>query len=88
MTNDNDKNLLKNFCTDSTLSNCKNCVFYTEFPWSSKNNNYIHDKVLDRYYIIDKDHFYFINDHEIVVNKNIPIKVLDLNKYKSKITII
>jgi len=86
ITNDNDKSLLKKFCTDSVLNKCKNCVFYTELPWSSKNNNYI--ILNDRYYIIDKDHYYYINDHEIVINKNIPVKVLDLNKYKSKITII
>ena len=34
------------------LKSLNEVVFYTNLNWSTKNNNYIYDKKLDRYYII------------------------------------
>ena len=57
-------------------------VFYQDIPWSSSNNNYIHDTVDDRYYIIDKGYYYHISDHnryKIVITKNV-----NVNSFKIK----
>ena len=85
LTDDSDKELLQKYSTDSDLKNVKsNFIFYQEYPWSTKNNNYIHDTVLDKYYIIDKGYYYYIPDltrYLIVVTKNRKIKVLNsMNK--------
>jgi len=91
LSSDDDKQLLNKLSTDSTLNECgEKCFFYTDIPWSSKSNNYIYDKLNDRYYIIDKSHYYFINDknYKIVVNKNINIKIFDFNKYNKKIVFL
>ena len=90
---DNDLNFLKGKCDFTNLesvSKLSGVLFYTEVPWSSKKNNYIHDLVADHYYIIDKDHYYYINDpnrYQIVVNKDIPIKIFN-SRYNNKIIFI
>ena len=93
---ESDLNFLKCRSDQSSLNsilNYKNkeyLLFYTEVPWSSKKNNYIHDLLTDRYYIIDKDHYYFIDNPErynIVVNKDIPIKIFN-SRYNNKIVFI
>ena len=54
------------------LSDVKSGIFYTTSKWTTKNNNYIHDKILDRYYIIDKNYYYQLNDNcEITINNNL-----------------
>lgn len=77
---DNDKDFLRKNTIDSELNEIKsNCIFYQDYLWSTKNNNYIHDTILDKYYIIDRDYFYYIPPdprYKIVVNKNNKIKVL------------
>jgi hypothetical protein len=58
-------------------------VFYTDTPWSTSNNNYIYDKLEDRYYIIDKGYYYHINDPErykLKISKNV-----NVNSFKIKI---
>ena len=85
LTYDSDKELLQKYSIDSDLKNILcNCVFYQEYPWSTKNNNYIHDTFLDKYYIIDKDYYYHIPDlnrYSVVVTQNRKIKVLNsMNK--------
>ena len=54
--------------------------FYTNLNWSSKNNNYIYDKKLDRYYIIEPGYYYYIPDSKRIklkVNKNIKVFYLE-----------
>ena len=87
-----DINFLKNKSNSvniDSLLKLKSFLFYTEQQWSSKNNNYIHDKLLDRYYIIDKGYYYYINNidsrYNIVINKNSNIKLFDFSKYYNKI---
>jgi hypothetical protein len=80
-----DKELLQKYSIDSDLKNITcNCVFYQEYPWSTKNNNYIHDTLLDKYYIIDKEYYYYIPDlnrYSVIVAQNRKIKVLNsMNK--------
>ena len=82
---DSDKELLQKYSIDSDLKNITcNCIFYQEYPWSTKNNNYIHDTFLNKYYIIDKGYYYYIPDlnrYLITVSKNRKIKVLNsMNK--------
>ena len=82
---DSDKELLQKYSIDSDLKNITcNCIFYQEYPWSTKNNNYIHDTFLNKYYIIDKGYYYYIPDlnrYLITVSKNRKIKILNsMNK--------
>jgi hypothetical protein len=69
----------------------KDIIFYSEYIWSSKNNNYIHDKQTDTYYIIDSGHYYYIPDtkrYTLTINKNINVFVFDLNKYPNKVVFL
>ena len=82
---DSDKELLQKYSTDSELKNVKsNFIFYQEQPWSTKNNNYIHDTLLNKYYIIDKGYYYYIPDlnrYPLTITNNRKIKVLNsMNK--------
>ena len=46
-------------------------IFYTDIPWSTKNNNYIFDVDNNRYYIIDRGYYYYIDyseKYKIVIN--------------------
>ena len=53
-------------------------IFYTSLSWATKNNNYIHDQLIDKYYIIDKDYYYYIpNDrYKINIGKDIFVNLL------------
>ena len=81
---DSDKDFLRKNCTDSKLSEItSSSIFYQDYLWSTKNNNYIHDTTLDKYYIIDRDYYYFIPDttrYSIIINKNNKIKILNSMK--------
>ena len=81
LTDETDKELLQKYSTDSELKNVKsNFIFYQDYPWSTKNNNYIHDELIDKYYIIDKDYYYHIpnfNRYKITIGKDIIINLLN-----------
>ena len=85
---------LKNHSVNKSIVNIKNMdsyIFYQEHIWSSKNNNYIHDILDDRYYIIDQGYYYYIPDskrYSLFVNKNNNIYHFDLNKYKNKVVFL
>ena len=90
--NEHDLQHLKNHSVKRNLSELKGMdsyIFYQEQAWSSKNNNYIHDTVNDRYYIIDSGYYYYIPDsrYSLFVNKNNEIYNFDL-KYKNKVVFL
>jgi hypothetical protein len=73
----------------------KNVLFYTETPWSTKNNNYIYSIKESKYYIIDKNYYYYldsIDNFEINIgsseNKKVKIKLFDYSANFSKISFI
>ena len=56
-------------------------VFYISSIWSTKNNNYIHDTIDNRYYIIDRGYYYYIpslDRYSINIGKDIYVKLLYL----------
>ena len=83
--NNSDKNFLQKSCIDSELKNVNsNCIFYQDYLWSTKNNNYIYDTLLDKYYIIDRGYYYYIPDikrYILHVKSNKKIKLINnMNK--------
>jgi hypothetical protein len=65
------------------LKKLNEIAFYTNLSWSTKNNNYIYDKKLDRYYIIEPGYYYYIPDSKRIklkINKNIKVFYLEKNK--------
>ena len=73
----------------------KNVLFYTDTPWSTKNNNYIYSIKESKYYIIDKNYYYYldsIDNFEINIgsseNKKVKIKLFDYSANFSKISFI
>jgi hypothetical protein len=51
-------------------------VFYVDIPWTTTNNNYIHDTLDDKYYIIDINYYYCIPDttrFKLIINKDINV---------------
>jgi len=80
------------------LSSCgleKNILFYTDTPWSTKNNNYIYSLKESKYYIIDKNHYYYldsIDNFEISIDpsqhKKVKIKLFDYPVNSDKIVFI
>jgi hypothetical protein len=81
---DSDKDFLQKNTIDSKLSEITtNSIFYQDYLWSTKNNNYIYDSTLDKYYIIDRGYYYYIPDikrYSLVINKNNKIKLLNSMK--------
>ena len=63
------------------LKKLNEIALYTNLNWSTKNNNYIYDKKLDRYYIIEPNYYYYIpNSQRINLKANKNIKVFYLEK--------
>jgi hypothetical protein len=89
--NDSDKRFLKLYSNETSLTDLfpENFnLFYTETTWSTKNNNYIHDTINDKYYIIDSGYYYYLpnlKDFKITIN-NDKLKIL-LFDLKNKIKI-
>jgi len=82
---DSDKTLIDKQCDKVGLQDIKsNCIFYQDYTWNTKNNNYIYDTKVDKYYLIDKGYYYFIPDlkrYTVHIGKNTTVKVLNsLNK--------
>jgi len=89
--NDSDKRFLNLYSNETSLSDLfpENFnLFYTDTTWSTKNNNYIHDTINDKYYIIDYGYYYYLpnlKDFKITIN-NDKLKIL-LFDLKNKIKI-
>lgn len=88
------KRLFDRYSNDITIDKLEHgnkIIFYTDVVWSTKNNNYIYDIKNDRYFIIDKGYYYYLDnmkDYIMTVDKPIKIKLFDYEKYSSKINII
>jgi hypothetical protein len=58
-------------------------LFYTDTTWNTKNNNYIYDKINDKFYIIDSGYYYYIESPEnfklVIGSQNSKVKLFDLN---------
>ena len=67
--NTHDREYLKMYSTLKSMSEIQTkSIFYTDYPWSSKNNNYIHHIPSDTYYLIDKGYYYYIPSDEYSIN--------------------
>ena len=98
--NDNIKNFLDSYSHEFNITflkllnngSEKNILFYTDTPWSTKNNNYIYNKKEDKYYIIDKNYYYYLDsmdNFEIIINgEGNKIKLYNYDKYNSKIIFV
>ena len=88
--NDSDKSLLVMYSSDYKLADLvlpefakKTVVFYTNDTWSTLNNNYIYDIINNKYFIIDKGYYYYLNDlsnYKITTSPNKIIKLFDNDK--------
>ena len=86
--NQSDSNILKMYSDKKDISSVNNkSIFYSDYSWNTQNNNYIHDTEIDRYYIIDSGYYYYVPDtrYSLIVNKNIPVNIFDIQKYKNKV---
>jgi len=82
---DSDKKFIKLYSNQTTINDLNEDVniFYTTFPWTTKNNNYIHDIKNDRYYIIDSGYYYYLpnsKDYQLTINN----KTLIINLFDNK----
>ena len=80
-----DQEFLQTYSKDSTLKNVTHeCIFYQDYIWSTKNNNYIYDTLLDKYYIIDRGYFYYFpgtKRYQLHISQNKKIKLFNsMNK--------
>jgi len=83
--NDSDEHFLKKNSSPSYLKDViGNSIFYQDYTWNTKNNNYIYDTLLDKYYIIDRGYYYYLPDlirYTLHIGKNNKIKILNsMNK--------
>jgi hypothetical protein len=92
-----DKIFLNNYSSECNISelvllNNKKLIFYTDTPWSTKDNNYIEDLSDNKYYIIDKDYYYYLDslkDYKLFIeSNNVKIRLFDFDKYYKKINYI
>ncbi len=51
-------------------------IFYTTTKWTTKNNNYIHDQLTDKYYIIDINYYYKLNENcKVLINNDLIVNL-------------
>ena len=91
------KIFLNNYSSECNISelvllNNKKLIFYTDTPWSTEDNNYIEDLSDNKYYIIDKDYYYYLDslkDYKLFIeSNNVKIRLFDFDKYYKKINYI
>jgi hypothetical protein len=76
------------------LKSEKNVLFYTDTVWTTKNNNYIHSLKEDKYYIIDKGYYYYIDSMDNFkifinnINTEVKIKLFDYSNNYSRLNFI
>ena len=84
--NNRAKRIFEKNGTISTLNDVTNdSLFYYLEDWSIKNNNYINIK--EKYYILEKGHYYYIlNKNSLVINNNCKIILLDITNNRISFT--
>jgi hypothetical protein len=81
---ESDKSFLKKY--SKKTNEIKPGIFYIDKQWSTKNNNYLYDKLKERYYIIEKDYYYFIkNLDRFIINCKDQVYLLDISLYPKNI---
>ena len=70
---------------DKTSSKTPSKLFYTTTRWSALNNNYLHNTIDNRYYIIEPGYYYYITDGIKITSKEIDIYNFN---YHNKISVI
>jgi uncharacterized SAM-binding protein YcdF (DUF218 family) len=79
-------------CDIGILPNYQKVIFYTDQEWStSENHNYILNTSENKYYIIDKGYYYYLDNSttKLFLNSvNVKIFLFDFDKYYKKINII
>jgi len=77
---------------ESIIPNNNKLLFYTDTSWSTKNDNHLLDLSENKYYIIDKGYFYYLDnpkDYEVFINAgDVKIRLFDFEKYHKKINYI
>jgi len=77
---------------DSIIENNNKLLFYTDTPWSTKDDNHLLSLSENKYYIIDKGYIYYLHnpkDYEVFINaENVKIRLFDFEKYHKKINYI
>ena len=75
-----------------TNTNTTRILFYTDIPWSTKNNNYIFDVNNNKYYIITDGYYYYIDspkDFKITIGSpNGKVKILLLLPNNNKVSFL
>ena len=76
----------------SIIQNNNKLLFYTDTPWSTKDDNHLLSLSENKYYIIDKGYIYYLhnpNDYEVFINAgDVKIRLFDFEKYHKKINYI
>ena len=67
-------------------------LFYTDTPWSTKNDNRLLSLSGNKYYIVDKDYFYYLHNpdnYKLFINAgDVKIRLFNFEKYHKKINYI
>jgi hypothetical protein len=75
-----------------SIQNNNKLLFYTDTPWSTKNDNHLLNISENKYYIIDKDYFYYLDnpkDYKLFINAgDVKIRLFNFEKYHKKINYI
>jgi len=76
----------------SIIENNNKLLFYTDTPWSTKDDNHLLSLSENKYYIVDKGYIYYLHnpkDYEVFINaENVKIRLFDFEKYHKKINYI
>jgi len=76
----------------SIIQNNNKLLFYTDTPWSTKDDNHLLSLSENKYYIVDKGYIYYLhnpNDYEVFINAgDVKIRLFDFEKYHKKINYI
>jgi hypothetical protein len=83
-------------CSISDISSIGNIktklLFYTDTPWSTKNDNHLLSISDNKYYIIDKGYIYYLHnpdDYKLFINAgDVKIRLFNFEKYHKKINYI
>jgi hypothetical protein len=76
----------------SSIQNKTKLLFYTDTPWSTKNDNHLLNISENKYYIVDKGYIYYLHnpdDYKLFINAgDVKIRLFNFEKYHKKINYI